>query len=982
MLACVILLPLVAGPAVASSQETGEIYGKILDQSGRILPGASVTLTSAALLQPLTATTSRTGTYRFPQLPIGHYTVTFTLAGFKTLVRCGVKVEIGLNSMVNAVLEFSEVRETITSPAESPIVDLRSASQGARYTLEALQRLPASRDLDALLAQTPGVALEWPDVGGTVSGRQADTTSRGDSGRNNTWTLDGVDLTDASASALGASAISYDFDALEQLQIVTGGADVSSATSGISINIVTKSGSDTFRGSARFLVTDQRFEANNVDESLRMQGASSGNPIQDIQDHLIEAGGPIRKGRAWLWGAVAGQRTKVGILNFYEKTPRCAAISASPANYPVGAVQACLKPDLTEHGQYSLKVQGRIFRGNLLSSFNDFAERTRNARDASDLRPPETTWRQRGASSAYGTPLWTTGPTGTWKVLDQHIFNDRLLAEAQWAHTGNNVTLDLQSAELESVQPSYEISTGLWGRSYERQGPFLRPVDGVGLTVDYFLPALLGGEHSIKAGYRWRAALATEQSHWGGNTVARYDGRVPVDAILYRDSVASYAHDTQAAWVQETYSRKQLTLSLGLRWDRRHDHVLAASVPGHPFEGQLTAQGVAFNWLPPVNFGGADPGVVWDDVSPRLVATWDLAGNGRNVAKVSAARYYAASGAGSLSSIVNPVTTSSLRLRWNDANGDGYVQVTELDTTRVLSFGGNYDPYNPGHLGVANTVDPHIKNEMTDEVIVAYDNEVGGELAVGASCIWRKYRRFPWTRLDAIDSSQWVKRTFTPSPATCPKGARCPTVEYWEPTIPLPAALTLTNQPDLDRTYHGFEITARKRFVKRWMLNGSVTLNDARTDYRSPRAYVDPTNIDKLNDAPSASDVTWLVKMAGACSLPWWDVGVSAFYEARQGLPFMQALQTPNRANSAGQVMVLLDAVGTVRLPAVQSLDLRVDKGMRIGRVTLTVAADIFNLANANTILRRQRKQNAPNANQVTTILPPRVVRFGVRMAW
>jgi hypothetical protein len=131
VLACVILLPLVAGPAVASSQETGEIYGKILDQSGRILPGASVTLTSAALLQPLTATTSRTGTYRFPQLPIGHYTVTFTLAGFKTLVRCGVKVEIGLNSMVNAVLEFSEVRETITSPAESPIVDLRSASQGA-----------------------------------------------------------------------------------------------------------------------------------------------------------------------------------------------------------------------------------------------------------------------------------------------------------------------------------------------------------------------------------------------------------------------------------------------------------------------------------------------------------------------------------------------------------------------------------------------------------------------------------------------------------------------------------------------------------------------------------------------------------------------------------------------------------------------------------------------------------------------------------
>ena len=977
-----ILLPLVAGPSVGSSQETGEIHGETRDRSGRPLPGVSVTLTGTALLQPLTATTSRTGTYRFPRLPVGSYTATFTLAGFKTVVRGGVEVQIGLSSMVNAVLEFSEVREATTLPAEGPIADLRVASPGARYTLEALQTLPTLRTPEALLAQTPGVAMQWPEVDGGVPGQRAEATSRGSSGRDNTWMLDGVDLTDGSAAALGTSAVPYDFGALEQVQIVTGGADVSSVAGGVSINIVTKSGSGTFRGSARFLVTDRRFEANNVDDSLRRQGAGSGNPIQSIQDWGIEAGGPIRKERAWLWAAVARQRIKVGILNFFEATPPCAAVSANPGDYSIDAVQACLKPDLTELGQYSIKAQGRIARGNVLSFSGNVAERTRNARDASDLRPPETTWRQGGASSAYGTPLWTTGPTGTWKALDRHVFSDRLLAEIQWAHTGNNFTLDLQRGELERVQPTYEIHTGLWGRSYERQGPFLRPVNSAELTADYFFPALLAGEHTLKAGYRWRRALATEQSHWGGNTVARYDGQLPVDAILYRDSVANYAHDAQAAWVQETYRRRRLTVGVGLRWDRRHDRVLSGSVPGHPFEGQLTAQGVAFSWLPPVTFSGADPGVVWNDASPRLVVSWDLAGSGRNVARVSAARYYAASGAGSLSSIVNPVTTSSLRLSWTDANGDGNVQVRELDTTRILSFGGNYDPYNPGRLGVDNTVDPRIRNETTDEVTVACDNEIGSQLAVGATYSWRRYRRFPWTRPDGIDSSQWVRRTFTPSPATCPAGARCPTVEYWEPTIPLPSAHTLTNQPDLDRTYHGFEITARKRFSKRWMLNGSVTFNDARTNYRSPRAYVDPTNIDQLDGAPSASDGTWLVKMAGAWSLPLWDVGVSAVYEARQGLPFMQAVQSPNRANSAGQVLVLLDPVGAVRLPAVQSLDLRVDKRLRVRRVVLTVAADVFNVANANTILRRQRKQNAANANQVTTILPPRVVRFGVSMTW
>ena len=962
-------------------QQTGEIGGEVRDPSGSVLQGVSVRLTSPGLPESLTSNTSRAGTYRFTRLPIGFYTVTFTLAGFRTLVRRSVEVEFGLNATVNAVLEPSPDREAAASSALSPVVDLRTAGPGARFTLEALQTLPTSRTIEALLAQTPGVAMEWADVNGGVSGQQPAATSRGSSGRDNAWTLDGVDLTDGSAAALGASAVSYDFGALEQVRIVTGGADASAPTGGVSINVVTKSGSDSFRGSARYFVTDHRVQSNNVDASLREQGAGSGNPIQNIQDYGVEAGGPMRKGRAWLWGAVARQRIKVGILNFFERTPRCAAVSARPGGYSIGDVQACLKPDLTELGQYSLKVQGQIARDNLLSFSGHVAERTRSARDGSDLRPPETTWRQGGASSAYGTPLWTTGPTGAWKAFDRHVFDDRLLAEVRWAHTGNNFSLDLQSPELESVQPTYEIGTGLWGRSYERQGPFLRPVDSAELTADCFLPALIAGEHTIKAGYRWRRALATEQSHWGGNTVARYDGQMPADAILYRDSVANYAYETQAAWVQETYSRKQLTIGVGLRWDRRRDRVLAGSVPGHPFESELTAQGAAFDWLPPVSFRGADPGIIWHDISPRLAVSWDLGGSGRHVAKVSAVRYYAASGAGSLSSILNPVTTSSLRLKWNDADGDGSVQVTELDTTRILSFGGNYDPYNPGHLGVDNAVDPHMKNATTDEVIVACDNEIRG-LAVGASYTWRRYRWFPWARPDGIDSSQWVKRTFTPSPAACPAGARCPTVEYWEPTVPLPPALTLTNHPDLERTYRGLEITARKRFSKRWMLSGSVTFNDARTRYRSPRAYVDPTNIDKLNGAPPASDEAWLVKMAGASSLPLWDVGVSAVYQARQGVPFMQAVLTPNRANSAGQVMVLLDTVGKVRLPAVHSLDLRVDRGVRVGRVRFTVEADVFNVANADTILRRQRKQNAANANQVMTILPPRVVRFGVGMTW
>src|SRR5206468_12879249 len=98
------LLALVAtSAATASAQmQTGEIFGKVTDQSGGLLPGVTVTLTSPILLQPLTAVTSETGTYQFPRLGIGTYTVKFELTGFKTVVRDGIIVTVGFSAGVNA----------------------------------------------------------------------------------------------------------------------------------------------------------------------------------------------------------------------------------------------------------------------------------------------------------------------------------------------------------------------------------------------------------------------------------------------------------------------------------------------------------------------------------------------------------------------------------------------------------------------------------------------------------------------------------------------------------------------------------------------------------------------------------------------------------------------------------------------------------------------------------------------------------------
>src|SRR5262245_26881790 len=125
-------------PALAQSQ-TGDIFGKVTDQSGAMLPGVTVTLTAPNLLQPLVAVSSETGSYQFPRLEIGVYTVKFELAGFRTIVNEKVRVTVGFSAQINAQMGVSTVQETITVTGQSPIVDTRETGTKQTFTNELLQ---------------------------------------------------------------------------------------------------------------------------------------------------------------------------------------------------------------------------------------------------------------------------------------------------------------------------------------------------------------------------------------------------------------------------------------------------------------------------------------------------------------------------------------------------------------------------------------------------------------------------------------------------------------------------------------------------------------------------------------------------------------------------------------------------------------------------------------------------------------------------
>jgi hypothetical protein len=1002
-----VLLLIFAGAAQAQSQ-VGEIFGKVTDQSGGVLPGVTVTLTAPNLLQPLTAVTSETGTYQFPRLEIGTYSVKFELTGFKTVINQEVFVTVGFSAQINVQMGVSTVQETITVTGQSPIVDTKDTGTKQTFTNELLQSIPSARDPWVILQQTAGIAMDRENIGGNMSGQQSNYVSRGGNPTNNKWSLDGVDITDMAAT--GGSPSYYDFDAFQEMTINTGGVDVTQQTGGVGINLVTKSGSDKFRGSSRFYVTDEKFESQNVTDALRTQGASSGAPIQNIKDYGVEAGGPIKPGKAWIWGSFGKQLVDTGVLGFYQPTAACQAIKANPLASSIEDVNACLNTDETLLQTTNLKAEVQLFKGNKITLFNNFAKKVRNARGASDLNPIETTTPQGAVGPGFGTNWWTTGPNPTYKAGDQWVVSDRLLVEVQWAHIGNNFVLDFHSPELSAVQPTLVIPSGLNGRSGS-QNVNIRPVNEVNVNMNYFLPGVVLGDHAFKVGGYWKDANTFSYNHTGGFATVRF----PTDAALATDDCGTQTKGCQvdltrdgqsvydllniSAYVQDTVTHGRVTMQLGIRYDRNHDQAQASSIAANPLSTQ---------WLPAINFNGADPKVIFNDFSPRVGFTYDLTSNGKTIARANYARYFGQVGTAGVSGTVNPVGSTTLRYPWIDANGDRVAQANEIITSaNPLSASTNWSAANPANTVSANSVDPNLKNDTTDEVIVGVDREIGAGFAVGASYIWRRYGNFPWSDRQGLTTADYTAVQFTPAASACPaaQNASCPTVTYYQPGFQIPTIVTLANAQGFNRTFNGVEVNGRRRLSNHWLMNTSFSYNSTVVNFNeftgsitstsstSSALVEDPTNRTVRDgfqyDYPSANsgisnlyvNTKWLFKLSGMYQFPY-DVNVSAFYNARQGYPFERFVQGPSRANGAGIPILLLDAVGDNRMPNFQNLDVHVERPVTTGTLRFVPSLDVFNVANSNTIQAIRGTQNASTANNIQAIVAPRIVRFGIRFSW
>jgi hypothetical protein len=914
-----------------AQEQYGNIRGVVLDVEGNPLPGVTVTLDSD-LYSDRAMISSEGGVFRFLNLATGKCSVKCELSGFKTFIQENIIIQVGSNIDLKVTMELTSLEEEVTVVAESPVIDMKRTGASMNVTQEMLQEVPSARDPWAVLKQVPGVLVTRENVGGSESGFQSGFMAKGAWSGWNMYNMDGIPITDM--AALGSPRY-YDFDSFEEMQIVTSGQDASMQTGGVSINFITRRGNNKFQVVGRAFFTNDKLQADNRTQEL-IDKEYVGDQIDQILDYGLQVGGPIIKDKMWFW------------LGYGAQDIRRLTIAGVP--------------ERTELGGINTKINFSISRKNKAEVAFVRYEKSVDGRGAGLYRPTETTVDQ----GSDGSPFL--------KIEDTHYFSDNFLLTAKIAYNWSKFWLDPKGGI--DVQAGYDLGTYMWSGSasyYVAERPSLNVL----LDGNYFIEDVLGGDHEFKFGVEYRKTTVYSNTVYPADTLKYYRNGNPQFARIYREGVWDYGSDRYSIYLNDIYTRGRLTLKLGLRLDREKSVC---------YETSVNASRIAPDFLQALTLPAIDPGVVWLTFSPRLGFTYDLTGDGKTLIRGNIARYGVHSPAW-VATQVTAAGTAYATYYWFDPNGDDFVTTDELigyPTAGVFGFSG-FDPWNPTKLESPYGIDTNLKSPYVDEILIGIERELIPDFSLSATFTYRLDTRYMWypyydKETGAIESKDsWtgpIKKSLTVDGTIYD-------YEYWTLKQYRYAGDYMTNQPDAFDRYTGIEFVATKRLSHRWMMNASFTLQRFIWSF-GENGYNDPTNVAMWEGgADSGLNANWIAKVSFLYQLPW-GFNFSCFANARQGYPNTQRLNvsTPERAavGIGGSMNILLERPGTTRLPNFYSVDLSLVKDFKLGKFgQVSLQIDAFNALNSAHVLGRNRTVNSPGHGETTSILNPRVIRFGIR---
>ena len=244
---------LMASTGAFAQTATGNVLGVVTDASAAVLSGVSGAISGEAGTR--TTVSGADGAYRFLNMDYGDYKVTFTMQGFGSTSK-SVTITTGTSATVNATLSVGGKTETVEVTGEAPLVDVTKRGTGTTISNEQLKDVPNARDPWGVMRNVPGALIDRVNIAGSENGQQANIGGKGSSNTAVVWNLDGLVITDMSAT--GASPSYFDFDAFQEINVTTGGGDLTMQTGGFGFGLVTKRGTNTFHGGARYIATDDK----------------------------------------------------------------------------------------------------------------------------------------------------------------------------------------------------------------------------------------------------------------------------------------------------------------------------------------------------------------------------------------------------------------------------------------------------------------------------------------------------------------------------------------------------------------------------------------------------------------------------------------------------------------------------------------------------------------------------------------------------
>ena len=792
----VLVAAVVLFPVIAHAQAT--LSGTLRDASGGVLPGVTVEAASPALIEKArTGVTDGTGQYSIPSLPPGTYTLTFTLTGFNTVVRPGIEVRGAGAITVNAEMRVGGVQETITVTGESPVVDTRSTRREATLDNEVIRAIPTSRGYNAILTAIPSVTGGNQNI--DLNPTMRIFTSHGGRGNEGRVQVDGLNV-GAAFNGGGVSGYTMDTGNAAELNFQLSGGLGEAETGGINLNIVPKTGGNTFSGSIFGSGAGKWSQGTNLDARLEAFGLTEPADLYKVWDFSSSIGGPIMRDRLWFLGSYREFGTHQAAPGVFGNANAGLPLT-DPRAFTYLRDESIKGRNVTGNTIGSIRLTAQISDRNKVGAYFD---QQWSCNQTPYQENVDGVCRQRGSD-------WVGSGFGFQSVEAASFFQDSFQRVFQFTWT-SPVTNKLL---LEAGESTY-VSRWGWmvppGAITDR--PAVTQVAPIFIqynSVDNHFnnwqspnvwrasASYVTGAHAMKFGYQ--GAHLVEETRDFGNatnltyTVLNIGGRAVPISLNQRISPTEMSNRTRYAafYAQDQWTLNRLTIQGAVRYDRAWSWYTDTG-NGAPEVGRFNAA--------PILFTGGKMVDAYNDITPRLGLAWDIMGDGKTSLRVNLGKYLQSANNQENYTIANPALDgrngrrgptfhTNTNRSWSDTDGD-YVPDCNLNsplaqspaTTGSIDTCGPWDDLSFGNPAANTVINPDVLHgwgvrPYDWQFGVSVQREVLPRTSVEVGYHRRVFGNFFYTDNRAVGPEDYSSATFTaPRHDRLPDGGGYPVTFY------------------------------------------------------------------------------------------------------------------------------------------------------------------------------------------------------------